>query len=46
MEIAILNKGTLKIKSKNATLIVDPSSLSPKTDADAILFLSKHQALV
>ena len=43
MEIAILNKGTLKIKSKNATLIVDPSSLSPKTDADAILFLSKQE---
>ena len=39
MDISLLNKGTLKIKGKNATIVIDPRLESPKTEADAIVLL-------
>lgn len=40
MEISIVDKSTIKIKGKNVSFIVSPTSLMPKTPADAILFLT------
>lgn len=39
MEISIVDKNTIKIKGKNVNFIVDPTSLMPKTPADAVLFM-------
>ena len=41
MDIQILGNGSLKIKSKKATLAVDPKSSLPKFDAEAILLMDK-----
>lgn len=40
MEITYLENKCLKIKSKKASLIIDPNVSISKTEADAILFLS------
>jgi len=40
MEIAIVNKDTIKIKGKNVNFIVDPSTAITKTSADAVIFLT------
>lgn len=42
MEIALLNPGSIKIKSKLANFVVDPLSNSPKTDADVIISLGSE----
>ncbi len=39
MEITLLSQGSIKIRSKIANFVVDPSSNSPKTEADAIISL-------
>ena len=41
MDIQILGKSSLKIKSKKTTLAVDPKSSISKFDADAILLIDK-----
>lgn len=42
MEITTLSKTSIKIKGKNASLVIDPEkSISTKTKADAIILLSK-----
>lgn len=43
MEIAILDEKALKIKTKKSTFIVDPSSNTPKTPADAIILLKRGE---
>ncbi len=40
MEIAVLDKETIRIKGKNASFIIDPTSSISKTSADAIIFLT------
>ncbi len=40
MDIALLNPNTLRIKSKNASIVVNPTSSTNKTEADAILLLT------
>lgn len=39
MDVTILSQNTLRIKSRNATLIVDPTTSTAKTETDAIIFL-------
>lgn len=39
MDVTLLSEGSLKIKGKKATLIVDPKTKMPKTAADMILSL-------
>lgn len=41
MDITILNKNSLRIKSKTAALVIDPDSTTGKIEADAILSLTK-----
>jgi hypothetical protein len=41
MDIAYLGENSIRIKGKNATLIVDPSPVIGKTEADAILLTDK-----
>lgn len=43
MEILILTKGCIKIKSKKASFIVDPINLKMKNTADAIIFLDREE---
>ena len=40
MEVSLLNKGSLRIKGKNAVIVVYPTRDSPKTEADAVLLLT------
>lgn len=40
MEVALLDKTSLRIKSKHTNFVVDPSEKLPKTSADAIIILS------
>lgn len=40
VDISIVGKNSIKIKSKQATFIVDPTSALPKTSADAIILLN------
>ena len=42
MDIAILGNQSIKIKGKQASFIVDPSSALPKTSADAIILLNGY----
>ena len=46
MDITLLDTTTVKIKSRNATIIVDPSKDSTKTAADAVIALSDTGSLV
>lgn len=39
MEVALLSKGSVKIRSKLATFIVDPDNTLAKTEADAVISL-------
>lgn len=41
MDIALLNENSLRVKGKTASFAVDPSSSTPKTQAEAILNLIK-----
>ncbi len=43
MEIVLLSEGSIKICSKIANFVVDPSSNSPKTEADAIISLGEDE---
>ncbi len=43
MEIAIIDKNTIKVKTKKTTFIIDPIASTPKTPADAILLLQKSK---
>jgi len=45
MDLTILDKNSIKIKSKKSSLVVDPTQKSPKTPADAILFLGNSGAV-
>lgn len=40
MEVVVITDNVLRIKGKNAVLVVDPISSMPKTAADAVLILS------
>lgn len=40
MDISIVGKNSIKLKGRLATFIVDPSSVLPKTQADAIILLN------
>lgn len=42
MEVTLLDRNSVKIKGKKASLIVDPKSTTPKTVADAILLTDKE----
>lgn len=44
MDLTLLDKNSIKIKGKRATLIIDPSDKTPKTPADAILLLGRNGA--
>ncbi len=44
MEIVLVSDTSIKIRGKNASIVVDPSSIKTKTQADAILLLEKEQA--
>ncbi len=39
MDVILLNENTLKIKGKNASIIINPSTSTSKTEADAIILL-------
>lgn len=39
MDVTLLNENSLKVKGKNASIVVNPNSSTGKTEADAILFL-------
>ena len=39
MDVTLLNENTLKVKGKNASIIINPSSSTSKTEADAIVLL-------
>lgn len=39
VDIAILGKNSLKLKGKQVTFIIDPTSAMPKTPADAVILL-------
>ncbi len=41
MDIAILNENTIKIKGKNASVVINPTSSISKTEADAIIRLKE-----
>jgi len=43
MEIAIIDKNTIRVKTKKTTFIIDPIASTPKTSADAILLLQKSK---
>lgn len=43
MDISIIDKNSIKIRGKNASLVVNPPSLGPKISADAVVLLSKNQ---
>lgn len=45
MEIAILPKQTIRVKTKQASLLIDPASANGKTTADGILFLRDETAV-
>lgn len=42
MDVTLLNKNTLRVKGKTASLIIDPTSSLAKTEADAILLLGDY----
>lgn len=39
MDVILLNENTLKIKGKNASIIINPSTSTSKTEADGIILL-------
>lgn len=43
MEIALVSETSIRIRGKNASIIIDPSSVKTKTQADAILLLEKEE---
>ncbi len=43
MDIALLNPGTLRIKGKNSTLIIDPNSSTGKNEADGVIVLNSYE---
>lgn len=45
MDVTLLSEGSLKIKSKKASLVVDPKEKTPKTAAEGVLLLEKEAAL-
>ena len=42
VDIAIVGKTSIKLKGRKASFIVDPSSVLPKTSADAIILLNGY----
>lgn len=42
MDVALLDKKSLRIKGKNASFIIDPTSLVQKTEAEGILTSGKY----
>ncbi len=44
MDITILNENTLKVKGKNASIIINPTSSTSKTEADAIILLKSDSS--
>ena len=42
MDVAILGNNSLRIKGKMASIVVDPSTSTPKTEAQAIILLSAN----
>ncbi|MCL5970703.1 MAG: hypothetical protein M1450_04355, partial [Patescibacteria group bacterium] len=43
MEISIIDKNSLKIKTKKSTFIINPSATMQKTPADAVLFIDQNE---
>lgn len=41
MDVALLSGNTLRVKGKNATLVINPSKETSKTEADSIINLNK-----
>lgn len=44
MDVILLNENTLKIKGKNASIIINPSTSTSKTEADAIILLKSDSS--
>ena len=42
MDVVLLNENTLKIKGKNASIVVNPNTSTGKIEADAILLLNSN----
>ena len=42
MDVSILSKNSIKIRSKHASFIVDPQSLGPKVSCDAVILLNNN----
>lgn len=45
MDLTLLDKASVRIKGKKASLIIDPSAKTPKTVADVVLLLDKTGVL-
>ncbi|MBI2031830.1 MAG: MBL fold metallo-hydrolase [Candidatus Levybacteria bacterium] len=43
MDVVLLDKNSIKVKGKNASLVVDPHVKTPKTNADAVIFLESFK---
>ena len=44
MDITLLNENTLKVKGKNASIIINPSISISKTEADAVILLKSDSS--
>lgn len=42
MDVTILNENTLRVRGKNASIIINPSSSTSKTETDAVLLLGNN----
>lgn len=45
MDVTLLSEGSLKIKGKKSSLVVDPKEKMPKTQADMVLLLENNHDL-
>ena len=45
MDISYLDKDSIKIHSKHTTFVIDPSSIIPKTSADAVILLNGNKSI-
>lgn len=45
MDLTLLDKATIRVKGKKASLIIDPGEKSPKQPADCVVLLNKDGAL-
>jgi hypothetical protein len=45
MDIIVLNEKTLRVKGKTSSMVIDPTSSIPKTEADALVYLENNPEL-